>query len=152
MGQFSHRLVQAQHEFSAFVSDISRLHNSSPLENVSAATVLGSESFVEGVSKKYLEGRRSDPELPALKALESKLSLDHISQAVRLQVDDSKLARKMEVYLMKRFSGAPLKAIGDRYALSSSGISKICSRFEHECEQNRKLKKMVEEVRERLNV
>jgi len=66
LGCFSDRIKRAQHEFSAFVSDKNRIHDPSPLEKVSAATILGLESFIEGISKKYLGGRRDDPELPAI--------------------------------------------------------------------------------------
>ncbi|MCG8472080.1 MAG: transposase [Desulfobacterales bacterium] len=96
--------------------------------------------------KRKRSGHRSDPGLPALRFLEYKLSLDHISQLVRREIHDFKLIRKVEIYLVKRFSGEPLKAIGDRYNLSSSGVSKICSRFVQEYQKNPKLKKVVDGV------
>ncbi|VVS94227.1 REP-associated tyrosine transposase [Desulfoluna spongiiphila] len=147
LGCFSERLRSAQQAFAAFVSDKKRIHAPSPLEKVSAATILGPESFVEGISKKYLEGRRSDPELPALKALQSRPSLDLISQVVHEVVNDPNLARKLEIYLMKKYSGAPLKAIGRHFGLGTSGVSKVCQRFEMELQNDRKLNKVLMEAR-----
>ena len=148
---FSSQIRRAQNEFSAFVSDNNRIHDPSPLEKVSASTILGPESFIEGISKKYLEGRRDDPELPALKALKGRPSLELISQIVDEHINDSNLARKMEIYLMKYHSGAPLKAIGNRFGLGASGVSKVCQRFDLELQKDRKLKKALAEVRVFLN-
>lgn len=52
-----------------------------------------------------------------------------ISSVVDDHVVDHKLARKMKLYLMKRFSGASLKAIGDPFGLSESAVSQVCRRF-----------------------
>ena len=146
LGCFADRASQARKEFALFVSDKNSIHASSPLEKASAATVLGPESFIEGISKKYLEGRRSDPELPALKALKGKPSFGEISDLVDECVEDPKLARKMKIYLMKRYSGAPLKAIGDRFGLSASAISKTCGRFETESCDNKNTRRLVQKV------
>jgi len=129
-GYFGKRVAQAQREYERFVGDKNRLHDPSPLEKASADVILGPESFIQGISKKYLEGRRSDRELPALRALNSRPSFARISSVVDHHVDDHKLARKMKLYLMKRYSGATLKAIGEPFGLGESAVSQVCRRFD----------------------
>lgn len=96
---------------------------------MSAATILRPESFIQGISKKYLEGRRSDRELPALRALNSRHSFVSISSVVDGHVTAHKLARKMKLYLMKRYSGSTLKAVGEPYGLGESAVSLVRRRF-----------------------
>jgi len=129
-GYFGKRISQARREYERFVEEKSSLHTPNPLENASADTILGPESFIQGISKKYLEGRRSDRELPALRALNSRPSFSIISSVVDDHVDDVKLARKMKIYLMKRYSGATLKAIGEPFGLGESAVSQVCGRFD----------------------
>ncbi|VFQ45098.1 trp repressor/replication initiator [Desulfoluna butyratoxydans] len=129
-GYFGKRVSQARREYERFVDEKGALHAQNPLENVSADTILGPESFIQGISKKYLEGRRNDRELPALRALNCRPSFSVISSVVDDHVEDVKLARKMKIYLMKRYSGATLKAIGEPFGLSESAVSQVCGRFD----------------------
>lgn len=36
----------------------------------------------------------------------------------------------MKLYLMKRYSGATLKAIGEPFGLGESAVSQVCRRFD----------------------
>ncbi|MDF1551894.1 MAG: transposase [Deferrisomatales bacterium] len=96
----------------------------SPWEKVVGSTVLGSRGFVEWVQETFIAAGSGDREVPAARALAVWPSLDAIEAAVaRGFPEDSRLARKLALYLSHRHSGRPLKDIGNRFGLGPSGVS-----------------------------
>ncbi|MCP4752084.1 MAG: hypothetical protein GY866_14405 [Proteobacteria bacterium] len=142
--------IQPQKDYERFVSDRNRLNDPSPLEKATAATILGPETFVESIKKRYLEGRSSDRDLPALRPLKSRPSFEQIASIVDGLVDNEKFARKLKIYLMKRFSGATLRAIGDSFGLGISAVSQICRRLETQAGDDRQTTKLLNEIEKRI--
>ena len=54
----------------------------SPHSGVVSATLLGSESFVDFIKVNYIYGQKPDKEIPALKELDDRPSIDQISTVV----------------------------------------------------------------------
>lgn len=135
--------IKARREFCRFVDEKAGTDEPGPLDRVSAATILGSESFIEGIRKKYLEGRRGDRELPELRALESRPSFESIYRVVDDEVDDAKLSRNVQIYLMKRYSGSTLKGIGDHFGMKESAVSQVCRRLDAKMAEDASVKKVV---------
>jgi hypothetical protein len=96
----------------------------SPFENVTASTILGRESFVEWVRNKFLNEVQPDRELPALRQLAARPTLEAIRvEAEVLFVNDRLMARRIGLYLCRRHTGLKLREIGAAYGLGESAVT-----------------------------
>jgi len=122
-----------------------------PLADSVASTILGNDDFVKDIREKYLDGKKKDRELPALRDLTRGPDIAEI-KAVSEEAfpEDSRLARMVGIYLCWRFSGAKLKQIGNLYGISESGVNRSCGRLESRLEKDRHLEEellqMVEDL------
>jgi hypothetical protein len=48
----------------------------------------------------------------------------------RIVGDNARLARDLTIYFIRKCSGTPLKAIGDRFGLGESGVSQVSCRLD----------------------
>lgn len=138
--------------YRAFVADRLGHDYPSPLKQVIAATILGSESFVSTVQKKYLSCKVVE-DIPALKVLKTRPSPPEIVATVNQTFPaEPKLARKVAVYLCHQHSGEKLKEIGGRFNLGESGVSQLCRRFSVELEMDRQLKRKLDDLKMSLGL
>jgi len=66
-----------------------------------------------------------------------------ISRAVDGLVEEEQLARKLKMYLMKRYSGATLKVIGEPFGLEESAVSQVSRRFDSLASDDKTAQKML---------
>jgi hypothetical protein len=93
--------------------------------------ILGSEQFVKTIRMKHLSDEQPGRDLPALKELQVKPQASHIEAMVdSIVADDGKLARNLKLYFVRKYSGTPLRAIGERHGLGESGVSQACRRID----------------------
>lgn len=124
-----------------------------PLENVTAQTILGRESFVEWVQEKFLKSMQADRELPALRQLESRPSLERVRAAVEaLLMDDQPLARRVGLYLCHRCTGLKLKEIGAAYGVGESAVTQASRRVADEMKQSESVRKSVGMIERELGM
>lgn len=122
---------------------------SSPLKKTVASTILGSAKFVAEIQEQHLSGKKEDRELPALRKLAVKPSLDRIVEAVRTVFpEDGRLAMKAGIYLCHHFSGAKLREIGELFQLSESGVTQASRRFGKDVEKDKKLREKLKQIAE----
>ncbi|MDA3790807.1 MAG: hypothetical protein PF503_20220 [Desulfobacula sp.] len=75
----------------------------SPLDATIASTILGSEEFVRGVSRKYLGARGTDSNVPAVKMLISRLSIDEIICIVKEELgQNGNFTRKVSIFFCRK--------------------------------------------------
>jgi len=118
-----------------------------PLAGSAASTILGNDDFVRDIREKYLEGRGSDRDVPALRELTLRPDIAKIrEEAEKAFPENGRLARSSGIYLCHRFSGVRLKEIGDLYGISLSGVTQAARRFEEAMKKDRALEKMVLEI------
>jgi putative transposase len=60
--------------------------------------------------------------------------------------DQTRLSRNIKIYLAKKFTGKPLKEIGEEFGIGESGVSQTCRRFSQQIEHNRKVKNKIERI------
>jgi REP element-mobilizing transposase RayT len=114
------------------------------LAGSAASTILGSDDFVREIREKYLEGRTSDRDIPALRKLTGRPDILMIKLATEEAFPgNGRLARAAGIYLCHRFSGAKLKDIGDLYGISESGVTQAGKRFEETMKKDSSLEKRV---------
>ncbi len=63
---------------------------------------------------------------------------------------DEKLTKKVSIYLCHKYSGRPLKEIGEYFGISESGVSQTSKRLRVDIDKNRKLRKQIEIIKKKL--
>jgi len=122
------------------------------LETV-ASTILGSPKFVSAIQERHLNSKKADRDLPSLRELTCRPSLDDIVKAVKKVLpENERLATKAGIYICHRYSGAKLKEIGEMFRLTESGVTRASKRFEESIEDDKDLKEILVKIRVALNM
>ncbi len=136
-----------------FVEDHMEAEHASPLQGVIASTLLGPPEFVAQISERYLNARKPDRSVPAVRALSRPFTIKDIVQRVEEIVPDRKpLARKVAMYACHRYGGRKLKEIGEHFGIGDSGISQATQRLHAEAERDKELWELLAKVRRELNL
>jgi len=100
-----------------------------------------------------LSSKKPDKELPFLKELVKKISMQDIFNEVELVfTNDKVLSRNAKMYLCQRYTGKKLKEIGFHFGIGESGVSQACRRVAHKIEKDKKLKKKIERLERLINL
>jgi putative transposase len=120
---------------------------------VVSSALLGSADFIAFIKDKFLSAKKPDKELPALKELVKKTSMQDIFKEVELVfINDKALSRNVKMYLCQRYTGKKLKEIGLHFGIGESGVSQACRRVAHKIEKDKKLKKKIERLEKQINL
>ena len=129
LGYFGQKLSTAQKGYQEFVNALVRQEYDSPLDEVVSSTLLGSADFVAFIKDNFVSAKKPDKELPALKELIKKASMQDIFEEVEsVFTKDKVLARNVKMYLCQRYTGKKLKEIGLHFGIGESGVSQACRR------------------------
>ena len=120
-------------------------------ENIKGGFILGSSDFVGWVRNKFLKNKK-DKEIPQIKQLKVTISPEKIEQIVKQHIDDEKLARKIAVYLIRKYTEKKLSEIGQYCGISDAGASQISYRLERQRENDKKLDLLITEIEKMSNV
>lgn len=115
-----------------------------PLAELNHSVILGSRQFVTEIREQFLKNKAQDRDLPGLRALSQKPSLDHIEKAVDAVLSsEPKIARQVKLHLCHRYSGMKLREIGLRFGMGQSGITQASRRIALKTGQDKKLREIV---------
>jgi hypothetical protein len=90
----------------------------SPLKGVVASSILGGADFINEIRERYLSGQTEIRNIPALKQLKDKPTVQQIQKAVEAELSgDPKLIRKVQLYLCQHYTGMRLKDIGAQFGI-----------------------------------
>jgi hypothetical protein len=147
LGYFGGKAPTAHDNYRKFVEDLLDDEYDSPLKATVASTVLGSEEFVKGISEKRLGEKRAERNVPAVKALATRPSMDEIIEKIKAElVESAELIKNMCIYSCQKYSGAKLKEIGERFGISDAAVSQASRRMVLRAEKDQQLKKMLSRV------
>ena len=111
----------------------------------------GTTEFVREIEETHLGQRKAHRDLPGIRQISGRWSIEAILAEVHKGVPgDEMLRKKISIYLCHHYSGARLREIGACFGIGESAISQEGRRFKRKLEKNGDLKKMVEQIRERL--
>ncbi len=151
LGYFGMGFEDRRRNYRDYLYDAIGKKSLDPLADSVASTILGTEDFVREIREKYLEGRKSDRDLPALRDLSRGPGVTEIrALSEEIFPEDENLARRAGIYLCWRFSGAKLKEIGELYGISESGVNRACGRFEKMMERDEVLSERLKNLTEKL--
>jgi len=143
--------ANSKQEYQKFVEDMLDKEYSSPLRVTTASTILGSEEFVQKVSNKYLRAKDTDRNIPALKVLTPRLSIDEITRIINMALgENGDLTRKISIFFCHKYSGAKLKEIGEHFGISDASVSQTSRRLAVKAEEDKQIKEMISKMEARL--
>lgn len=142
---------KARVKYRQFVEEGLKRGVKNPLESVTASTILGGERFIEWAKEKFLIDREEGRDIPTIRALLPRPSVEKVMTEVKKAAWNSKLAREISLYLLHRYSGLKLKEIGKLFGeLGESGVSQNTQRLEERMKGDRKLETLIKKIRTKL--
>lgn len=148
---FEQKNLSVQKNYTNFVLAEILGNSDNPLEKTVASTILGDDSFIEKITDKYLSNRKKDRELPALRELKKIERIDLVYKKVKNLIGDSdSISKKAALYICHQFSGKSLKEIGDHFGICDSAVTLASYRFKKVMQRDRRLRKNIELIVEKL--
>jgi REP element-mobilizing transposase RayT len=149
---FDNGNLHARKRYQEFVNARINVQYESPLEETVASTILGSDNFIELIKDTYLDRKKRDRNLPALKELiKSKDIAETYEEVEAIFNNKASLSKKITLYLFHKYTDTPLKEIGTYFGIGESAVSEASRQFDIILKKNRKLQKEIESIREKLN-
>ena len=147
LGSVGRNASITKNTYRRFVEDLLDKEYDSPLKDTVASTVLGGEEFIRAVSERHVGQTRAARNLPAVKALARRPSMDAIIMTIKAELGDrAKWLRAVSLYGCQKYSGATLKDIGTRFGISDAAVSQASRRVAVQAETDPYLKKMLDRV------
>jgi len=151
LGYFGKKVSSAQKGYQEFVNALVFEEYGSPLEQVVSSTLLGSADFIAYIKDNFISAKKPDKELPALKELVKKVSMQDIFEKVESAFPkDEALARNLKMYLCQKYTNMKLKEIGLQFGIGESGVSQSCRRVAQKIEKDKRLKKKIDRLEKQI--
>jgi DNA-directed RNA polymerase specialized sigma subunit len=153
LGYFGGKVSIAQKGYRNFVSVMVNEKYDSPLDEVVSSTLLGSPDFITFIKDKFLSGKKPDKDLPALKELVEKASMQDIFDEVESVFGkEPALGRNVKMFLSQRYTCETLKDIGTHFGIGESGVSQASRRVNAKIRSDKKLRRKIRKIEKELNV
>ncbi|MFC1816595.1 transposase [Thermodesulfobacteriota bacterium] len=151
LGYFGDKVSNAQLGYKKFVSLLIARQYDSPLKEVTASVLLGSQDFIQFIKGSYLSDKKLDRDLPAIRQLGSRITCLEICDMVELEFrQDPVAARNIKLYLCRKHTGERLRTIGAQFGIGDAAVTQACKRFKLKLEKDRKLRKKIEQFEKKL--
>jgi REP element-mobilizing transposase RayT len=150
LGYFDGRNATAKNRYRQFVEEIAEGEQDSPLQATVASTLLGSPDFVREISERYLGDKKNHRNVPAMRELTRRPSIDAILQKVEVELAGEKLLKNIGIYCCRKFSGATLQEIGDRFGITDAAVSQTSRRLVLKIEKDPQVSALVQRIESAL--
>ena len=150
LGYFGGNTSEAKNKYREFAEDLLDSGYDSPLKGAVASTILGSPEFVNKVSERNLGENRDERNVPAIKELALRPSIDEIIAKVKAVTGGEKFLRNISIYCCQKYSGAKLKEIGEFFGISDAAVSQTSRRLVLKAEKDQQIKKILGRVETHL--
>ena len=151
LGYFGDKVSNAQLGYKKFVSLLVARKYDSPLKEVTASVLLGSQDFIQFIKGSYLSDKTPDRDLPALRQLGSRITYLELFDLVELEFrQDPVAARNIKLYLCRKHTGEKLRTIGAQFGIGDAAVTQACKRFKLKLEKDKKLRKKIEQFEKKL--
>ena len=153
LGYFGKKISAAQKAYQKFVTALVNTKYDSPLDEEVSSTLLGSPDFIAFIKDKFLSGKKPDKEIPALKDLVPKISMQDIFDEVESVFRKEKgLSRNVKMYLCQKYTGETLKDISIHFCIGESGVSQANRRVTQKIEKDKKLKRKIDKIEKKIKL
>jgi hypothetical protein len=155
---FHQDIHHAREEYVNYVASGIDGYGDNPLKATRLQSVLGSDAFVEGIKRNFLqmphEIKQQTNGTVKIKQKGDEITVERINTALStIKEANEKTKRKMRLYYLRKFTGKTLDEIVNMLdkPLTITAISKTVSRLEAERLGNPVLDVLMQQVEERLN-
>jgi putative transposase len=153
LGYFGKNRLDAGKQYRAFVEEMIGTEYDNPLQCAIGTAVLGTPEFVESVMETHVGKRELSRDLPALRQLIVRPTLEAIITAVDMVFhSDKKMARQAGMYLCHRYSGTLVREVSSLFEVSESAITEAARTFPKKMEANKNLIEAIERVKYILKI
>jgi len=153
LAYFSRTRSVAAKAYRDFVAALAKVEYESPLKDVFASTILGSEGFIKTIQEKYLTSAKKDRNVPATNKLCAGKTIEEIREAVEAVFGgDPQVSKKVAIYICQKYSGRKLKEIGASFGVGESAVSQTRRRFEASLRNDRHIRKKVVKLQKELGL
>jgi putative transposase len=158
LGGFARTLSVARRRYREYLAEPA----ASPLDGVVAGSVLGSTKFTEWVKDTYLSRRAADPDIPALKVLSARPSVEQIvrgvaehygvaSDTIVTRGGKRNRCRDIAICLARELSGLPCRDLGRRFGgIGGPAVTMRCREILRHAPKDRRLAKDLDRLRHAL--
>ncbi len=147
LGHFGQDQKEARIRYAEYVREASRLQIVNPFDHLKGDLILGSEDFVLRINKDYLQGKSLNREIPAIRRLREKPSLQMIHDAAtHIYRKDDKFVRNVAIYLCYENTDYCLDEIGKFYRLGKSTIVKISNQMKALATTDKSFNRVVQRI------
>jgi len=151
LAYFGKKLADAQEKYKKFVLSVVENEYDSPLKSIFASTVLGSDKFIQFIKERYVSDREADKNLPALRQLTSRVTMQRIFEEVDgVFKADPRFSRNLKIHLCHRLTSETLRSIGEQFGLSESAASHAGKRAQRQIDHDEKTKRKVLRIEKML--
>ncbi len=159
---FGRKKKEAIKNYKKFVEGIDIVAVENPNKHLHGGFILGDTDFVNWVKDTFLSTRDDEKEIPQLKRLKPKVSLETILQAVCDEFGRSKeqvmekgrkgnKAREIAIYLARDFSGAKCKDLGEFFGgISGAAITMRYNQVINKIDRDKRLKGMANKIKGKI--
>ncbi|MGD2100533.1 MAG: transposase [Desulfobacterales bacterium] len=153
LGYFGKKTSIAEKNYREFIDTKLGQKCNSPLTDVVGSAVLGSADFVSEIKKRFIEGKKTNRDLPAIRALSSKPRITEIIKEVESAFNQQPAqVKNVALYLCHRHTAGSLKQIGRHFNIGESAVSQASRRFGMKIKRDKKLSKKIKSVENSLNL
>jgi putative transposase len=148
LGYYGQRESQAQKKYREYVEEGIGGDQRNPLRDVFASTFLGGQEFIKQFRQRCRDGEEGDSRnLPVLKALKERPTLDEIRKRVGEQIEaEDRLFKKVCIHISHEYGGFSLKEIGSFYNMEGSAVSQASRRFKQKIMGEPSLNRSVKQI------
>jgi REP element-mobilizing transposase RayT len=153
LGYFGQQESPAQRKYRDYVQEAIGVEQKDPLRAVFASTFLGSQEFIKHLRQRAKGGKDADPRnIPVLKALEERPTLDEIKNKVEEVEPEGLICRKFCLHISHEYGGFSLKEIGDFYNMEGSAVSQASRRFKQRIMEESSFNKSLHQIVKKLGL
>ena len=153
LGYFGEKESIAQKRYQRFVNALVGEQYESPLKDVVSSTLLGNADFISYIKETFLSDKKPDKDLPALKELAPKASMQDIFDAVDKSLGNhAKFSRNVKMYLCQKYTAKKLIDLGGYFGIGESGVSQASRRVSQWMGKDINLRREIEKLETRVKV
>ncbi|MGR3319159.1 MAG: transposase [Candidatus Anammoxibacter sp.] len=162
LGHFGRKLKESRNNYKRYVEEVDAGSIKNPNKEVSYGFLLGDDSFVKWVYKQFISPRGENKEIPELKKIRPKVSVDKVVKMVCKEFEckngyilqkgrKRNVAREITIYLTRDICGETGKKLGEYFGgVSGAAITySYNSIFNKSC-KDRKLRKRIDKVKNQI--
>jgi len=162
LSQFGRVRKEALTNYKDFVETVDAKRLENPEKELAGGFILGSADFINWVKQSFLSKRTDVKEIPQLRQLKPTIKLERIVEVVgdtfhrdgEFLLNKGRkrnIARDIAIFLARDLTGESGKALGEYFGkISGAGITRRYNYMSKSINTNRKLRKQVNQLREKI--